>query len=180
MNQASLIPELEQTLWRVAREDENTRRRVSRRSVAIGAGAIVLAGSASAGAAALTGLWDVSGTAQGGVCVKTQSAGFCADTKEDVDAGRAFAVEYPPDRVVSVTPSRGTFKVVPSTQPGTAIGIAPQSAVKVVVLLDGGSEFDAAEVTAGRYTVSVPPQAVKAHLQLIDASGRILTDRPVL
>lgn len=175
MNQ-TLLPHLESELRSLAGTSHRSRQRRRRTRFA----AIVFISSSSllatAGVSVALDLWSVSRTSGGGLCVTVGGSGTCSDTPDQIEEGRAFFVEYPPDRVVS---SEGQFnRIEPSSDAGTASGVAPQgvSLVKVVDA-NGNTLARAVPQSAGRYSIVVPPQGSRATLQFVTRDSKVAAER---
>lgn len=122
--------------------------------------------------------WALAPTRDGGLCAATPRAVFCGSDRAAVEAGRAAATEYPPDKILGEDPSTGYLMVKPSDGTGVRSGIAPAQAVEVVVLDREGRVLRRTAVAQGLYEVAVPAQGSDARVAFVDAAGDTIASRP--
>lgn len=123
--------------------------------------------------------WVLAPTREGGLCATTNEVAFCGSSRASVEAGRASATEYPPDRILGTNPETGNVVVQPSDGTGVRSGIAPTGAVAVAVVDRAGRTLRRADVTDGVYEVAVPAQGSKARIDFLDPAGKAISSRPV-
>lgn len=131
------------------------------------------------GAKAGAPAWVLAPTREGGLCATTTRVAFCGSSRASVEAGRASATEYPPDRFVGRDPETGNLLVQPSDGTGVRSGIAPSGAVAVAVVDREGRTLRRADVTDGAYEVTVPGQGSEARIAFVDGAGETIASRPV-
>lgn len=122
--------------------------------------------------------WVIVPSEAGGACVNTSRVVFCGRDAQSVEAGRASATEYPPDRYLGKDPETGLETVQPSDGTGVRTGLAPSDAAAVVVSDSDGRVLQRQTVSHGVYEVPVPPQGSGARVSFVDAEGTTLTTRP--
>lgn len=122
--------------------------------------------------------WVLAPTRDGGVCADTSRVVFCGTDRASIEAGRASATEYPPDKYLGTDPRTGLEMVKPSDGTGVRSGIAPTQAVEVVVLDRDGRVLRGEAVAGGVYQVVVPAQGSNARVAFVDAAGDTIVTRP--
>lgn len=125
--------------------------------------------------------WLLVPTGEGGICVDASASGFgfCGPDKASVEAGRASATVYPPDKFLGRDPHTGKMMVRPSDGMGVRYGVGPSEAVEVVVLDPDKRVLDRQAISSeeGLYQVKVPPQGSDALVVFTDASGDTVASR---
>lgn len=122
--------------------------------------------------------WVLAPTREGGVCADTSRVVFCGADQASVEAGRASATEYPPDKYLGKDPRTGLEMVRPSEGTGVRSGIAPSQAVEVVVLDRSDRVLRREAVANGLYEVAVPAQGSGARVAFVDSAGDTIVSRP--
>ncbi len=96
-----------------------------------------------------------------------------------MEAGRASATEYPPDRYLGRDPRTGLETVKPSDGTGVRFGVAPKQAVEVRVLDRDDRVLRREAIAAhGVYEIAVPRQGSGASVAFVDAAGASVARRP--